>query len=352
MAKVKTSDPNKLVFRHSGGNEALAGLLILIVAIVIFVYLPSFLANPIGGFLAVFGTYFILKRISITFDIKAGKVTYWKGLLAVGFSTDYDLAKVKMVSLLRMVRKSSKSTTVEYHVFLEGDLAEPILVHIANAPSEGHHYAETIAKYLNLPMKDTSMGTEIIREAGTLDYSIRQQFEVAGKKPELLAQPEKSISTHTATEGTHRLHIPPTGLSRWLIYQVILLTILLASLVFTSSMPFIVRLIGLCILAPIIKNGLLPTFVSVLSATHIEVSPSKFIVERKGFLAASREEISADELEGLNVVGQPVGSGLQSLNRGQYILARSDEKEINFGLGLENDELEWLVSVVKTALCS
>ena len=351
MAKVKSSDPNQLVFRQSGGNEAIPGLMILIVAIVIFIYLPSFLAIPIGGFMAIFGTYFVLKRTSITFDTKAGKMTFWKGLLVVGISTDYDLAKVKMVSLLRMVRKSSKNTTVEYHVFLEGDLAEPVLVHIANAPSEGHHYAETIAKYLNLPMKDTSMGNEIIREAGTLDYSIRQQYETDGKKPELLPQPDKSKSTHTATESTHKLHIPATGVSSWLIYQFVLLSILLASIVFVD-MPFIIRLLGLFILLPIIKNGFLPTLASVLSTTYIEVSPSTFVVEKKGPFSASREEISGDDLEGINIVGQPVGSGLQSLNRGQFIFARSDEKEITFGLGLENDELEWLVSVMKVALCS
>jgi hypothetical protein len=96
------------------------------------------------------------------------------------------------------------------------------------------------------------------------------------------------------------------------------------------------------------------------TATSVRITPESLAVERPGSLRNKHTAIGIDELEELTIVS---GAGLVSTSSGRRppitlmnllpshrIVARSDRASVSFGEGLSTGELEWLKSLVQSAV--
>ncbi len=373
MAKVNSYDPNKLEFRSGGGCLMLFGLpfflagMAVIVGSILSVGKEGFAALigiPFGGLFALIGGGLMFGRSSTTFDKRTGKLTSWSGALGIGSTTEYKLEEIKIVTLSKEVRGSGKNRRTVYPVKLEG-LPEPFELEASFNANDGRSLAEDVAKFLDLAMKDTSAGAEVIREAGTLDFSIRQRFEADGYVPELAPKPSNAKATHTAMGTTHKIHIPATGFHVGHYIQIGIgvfiggfmglgmIPVFLEGDMPTGLRLVIVAVFGLFAAIPFLAvSG--SAFSSAKSVTDIEVTPMKLIVNTKGLISTSRQEMAANDMEELEIAGRPTGGrpNVIAFFGGRSIMARSDEKTIAFGSGLSDEELDWLISIVEVAVCS
>ena len=372
MARVESYDPNKLEFRSGGGCISLFGLFFFLpgLGVILGSFFggkggpPIFFAIPFGGIFCLIGGAFVFGRSGMTFDKRIGKLSTWWGALGWQSKTEYDLDDIKLVALSREVRGSGKNRRTVYPVKLEGNFPQPIELEAPGMANEARGLAEDIGKFLDLGMRDVSSGSEVMREAGTLDYSIRERYEAEGYRPELLDRPMTAKSTHNPMGSTHRIKIPPTGFTCGSYVQ-IGIGLLFCSffgvgfipVFFEKDMPTEVRFIIIGVMFLFVSIPFLAIVGTAVSgakqSSDIEVTPMKFVVETKGIFTTSREEIPANELEELEIAGRVPGhANLAVMFGGQSIMIRSDKKTIAFGSGLENEELEWIVSIIEVALCS
>ena len=372
MAKVQSYDPNKLEFRSGGGCLSLFGLFFFLpgLAVIAGGFVggsdgpPIFFALPFGGIFCLVGGAFLFGRSGMTFDKRSGKLETWWGAFFYKSRTEYSLSDIKMVALSRETRGSGKNRRTVYPVRIEGNFPTPVELEAPLNPTEGRSLAEDVAKFLDLGMRDVSSGTEIIREAGTLDFSIRQRFEADGYEPELMDRPAGAKSTHTPMGSTHKINIPPRGFTCGSYAQIGvglvfsgMFSLGFFPVMFDKDIPTAVRIPVLLVMGLFISIPFMALVGSAISGAkasyEVEVTPMKFVLVTKGMIKDSREEIPANELEELEIAGRVPGKNqLALILSGQSIMVRSDTKTISFGYGLLADELDWIVSIIEVGLCS
>jgi hypothetical protein len=102
-------------------------------------------------------------------------------LMLASRTTVFSPGDYRHVSLEKKVSRGEHRTTVHYYLKLEGR-AEGF--DIGEVKGDAHSSAETLAKFLNLGMIDRSHQDEVgevVRAAGTLDHSLREQHHQTGR---------------------------------------------------------------------------------------------------------------------------------------------------------------------------
>ena len=372
MAKVPSSDPNRLEYNSESFSAILFGLPFLIIGVLIMgapyidgsptSFRPIF-ALPLGGVFALLGAISIFGERSAVIDKGTGKIKTFRGMFGIGLTLEYKIADVKMVTLsCELVQSKSThqqhQSSVSYPITLEG-LPIPVKVEIAQDESEARAVAEEVATFLNVPMKYFSAGQEIIRQASELNQSVRQSMAAQGRTARAIPKPPGAECTHTQLGTTHKIHIPAPGFQpgHYLLMMIgglaglgpalFLLPKLFAENASLAPLLFLLLALGF---------SLTMIAVAVYSAqgtTDVEVSPTRMVVKTSVFFYRRIEELEASKIEELRVDGPVMEGSDGEVSRGsRSILARGDRKELTFGWWLDEDELKWLLSICELALSS
>jgi hypothetical protein len=346
---------------------------------------PFFVIIPFGLIFAAAGAGLMFGRAGIVIDKRSGTVTKWWGLLVPFKSTTFPVDKVKVVTITSEVRTShsskggSRSYTV-YPVRLVGP-SKPLVVEEPRDSDKARRRAEEVAKFLDLGIEDSSSGKKIVREAGTLDESLRDRYRREGRPRERPAEPAGSRIVSGASGSEATFDIPPKGFA---VIEIIVMVVAAAfafgPLLFFGGVlfgesgpkdigkawPFLI-FFGLFMLVwmGIPLAMILTTIGKARARDRLTVSPRELRLDRKGFLRTKTTIIPADELEELEIgmpgaggsgsIGVSVGGG--HIRMGNHPLAsmfgsirvvkaRSDRVTLTFGAGLKPQELKWLRDVV------
>jgi len=390
MARVETGYPDEMVFRSGGGCAAIFGVPILLIGLgilslpfwaqeekekgelppvaVLFFGLPF----TLGGFALTFG------RKGVIIDRRTRRVTEWKGALGLNRKKAHRIDAFDSVSLTRKVRMGNNNRRETFYpVGLAGSgKTAAIEIEKVAAYEAGQKLAEELAKFLDFKIIDTATSTRIVREAGTMDESLRDRIQREGTEVELSEQPADARLQYEVRGKEIQFEIPPTGYNKAHYTMIVVGLILpLAAGAFLTAMLLgkdapegVTRWLvsaflagAFILLAPAaLVGGAIRTATKRVTVT---VSPETLRVAEKAFLLDREYRIPADELEELRIgsasaiagdnaftVHDQRGRITTSLAQGKVILARSDRVMVTFGQGLSDEELRWLKAVIEKTL--
>ena len=370
MQSVDSGDPERLVYRSGGGWLALLGLPFLAGGLaVMFGALGSggeafewLFAVLFGGIFVLVGGAFVLGRAGTILDRRSGLATRWWGLLVPMRSKQFPLADFTAVRISREVRRSKNSTYTVYPVRLAGD-GDAVKIGERRLPDKARELGEEVAKFLGLSLADSSLGTEVVREAGHLDESLREQAQRTGQALDVPEAPPGQRTAQSVVGDTLAIDIPPAGLRPGHVVATAVILIVPLSIAIVSWVQFsgvrrppaaltvaVAGIVGLLVLLGV-GGAAAMVHSRVKARTKVEVSPAELRVTRERLTGPRVTAISAEKLEELLIAGEGLlegsTSGTSRLGRARVILARSDEASVAFGAGLSNEELEWLKAVIQ-----
>ncbi len=317
--------------------------------------IPWYVGFPAGGLFALVGGLMVFGRAQHRIDRRQAVVESSFTALVTLRRKQIPLGRFRYVWVTREVRSSrgrsgsSRSATV-YPVRLAGD-RDRIDWETVSSPERARRSAEELAKFVRLPLHDSSTGTEQIREADTLDESLRGRASrecldvVVPDRPALL----RSIVTRRG--DTVRVTFPREF--RRAVGAAIVWSIVGYSL---TSAPGIVADLGerlrglsprldrppfvdhpaLLVVIPVVLLALL-WIANTITRVSAVASSDSLRVEVHRLLGRRTRTIPASELEELYLSAKT-------------IVARSDRKTLSIGGNTDLVEAEYLHAVLKAAL--
>jgi hypothetical protein len=367
---------NQLKFT-SGNSLALIGLPFFLIG-GLFTFVPIFVAlfgrgqfNPglIGG--SLFGSIFFLigalmifYRSGVTLENKTRTVMQWRKFIVPLKTTVRNFNEFKWVVITREERHAKNSTYYVYPVRLSG-AGQDIGIDTPASFSAARAKAEQAAKFIGLGIRDETGDKPIIREAGTLDESLRKRLQRTNQfsePPQPLANNRIIVKT---SSGEATFEIPAPGLTALnyisfvasLIVPGIFLTIFasnmkpkinfdIARLTKQSPELFFLGVVLLMVFIPFLLAVV--TAITALARERLVVSYKKLSLERRYMIGSRHYEIPGDKLEEVEIANMATNERTSSLDaRRKIISARSDNAIIEFGAGLNEQEREWLHNVIK-----
>ncbi|NQT54245.1 hypothetical protein HQ576_19465 [bacterium] len=380
MARVNSSDPDRMVFRSGGGCLMLFGMPFLLAGLAVMTGplwgikdsktkkpIPWAFAVPFGAVFAAVGASIAFGRAGKEIDRRAATVTTWWGLLVPFKSTTRPLADFEAVQVTKEVRRSKNSTYTVYPVKLKAAKGKDVSLEESRDAMKARKAGEEAAKFLSFKLVDRSLGETIVREAEELDESLRDRATRTGERAGVPDPPAGGRCTHSVVGDTLVFEIPPTGFKAGhivaMLVGALIPIIVVAFFAFPmlrdDKMPSGAKLIFMLFLgAFFIGLPLVFSFGAAISSakarTTVEVSPGLLKVTRSGLLGSKMTAIPTDELEELRLMrGGAAGAGsVQAALAGkaQVILPRSDNATVTFGTGLSNAELEWMQAIIQNVV--
>ena len=366
MAKIRLRDPDKMAYKRGSWVLSFLGLLLLAPALFLLWMLVWNCAKgdppPLGvaaklsipaAFMGLLGCL-ALVQYRIVIDRGTKMVTRWWGLFIPMKRVVTSLDSYDAVVVALQVSRGQGGERFYYPIALTGPSAQ---LHIdkTNNRDEARNDAEELAKFLTLRLIDRSTDTETIREAHTLDMSLRERIQDGAlAAPELPPMPENTRSSHHAEGEVLTVEIPRPGLSARHFGALASMAVLWCVLLMFAVLALLSRkrpgdavfnlIIFTPVLAPMLCLAIWLTRRVVHSAfkrTTVAVSPSSLDVTQTSLMKTERTAIPADELEELEVV-----TDIEGVHKGKVIGARSDRASVRFGVGLPEEELVWLHAAI------
>ncbi|MHC4201125.1 MAG: hypothetical protein ACYSU0_14125 [Planctomycetota bacterium] len=392
-------DPDRYVVKRGGGCLMLFGLPFFAAGVAVMVLgvlgkmtsesggpPPLVIIIPFGLIFASVGAGLMFGRAGIVIDKRSGTVTKWWGLLVPFKRTTFPVEKIRAVTITSEVRRSKNSTYTVYPVRLIGP-AEPLNVEEPRDSDRARRRAEELAKFLDLGVEDSSSGKKVVREAGTLDESLRDRYRREGRPRERPGEPAgcRIVSGASGSEAT--FDIPPKGFAAVEVIGMVIgaifafVPLIIGGVLLGESgpkdiekaWPFLI-FVGLFMLVWMgIPFAMIVTTIKKARARErLSVSPRELRLDRKTFFGTKTTIIPADELEELDLGSPgserfpPMSAGVGKLTSGSagtrirmgnhplaslfglkgVVKARSDRVTLTFGAGLGPEELKWLRDVV------
>lgn len=307
-----------------------------------------------GGVFAFVGSILVFGRSGFDFDRRAKTVREWWGLLIPMSTKLRAFSEFNDVRITREIRKNKNSTYYVYQVSLTFSGNNPLKIHAYQETHQSRALAEEIAKFAELPLVEVVEGVEHRREAKELDESLRDKAARTGKSVELTAPPAVMRSRYEVEGNRVRffipsppfnpLHIAPVGCIA-VVAGIFALTFLIQ--IFNDpSLPaqeklFYVLAIGTIFVVVPVAGVLVTTLSQSKKSWVVTASPDELHVATLGLLAAREISIPAGKLEELRV---------EIHAKGTQIVAVSDEIRLLFADGLQQEEAEWIMKVIKRAV--
>ncbi len=305
-----------------------------------------------SGVFALCGAIFMCVRFGVIVDRQRRTVTKWWGLLVPFRKTEHPFSQAHFVTLSHERRHLYRSASYEvFPVRLEGAGADAITLHEPRDYDKARRLAEEIAKFLHLGIRDRSSGEEVVRDAGTLNESIRQRAKRLGltsRMPQQLPGARSSVS-FGESRLTATIDMP---VMHWV--WVVLAGLMIAGLsaVFIEfdpklhkylpdmGRPLFTFLVLLCLILPIFL------FVAPRDE-RLVVSPDELVLTRRGVFGSNTIRLQANEIEEVEITRMNF-----ELLVGSSIVVRSDRGSVEFGAERSEKELKWLRDVVIHVLTS
>jgi hypothetical protein len=385
--RASTSDPDILVLQGGGGTRTLVGGLFILFGVAWMVAprvvdvrssQPIYLAYALGCWVALaaimIGGIVAGGRWGRTFDRRHGTYTRWWGLFVPLRRKQQPLEACSAVHLEKSITEtgggSGDASSRGYYV------CYPVTLIRASAPADrlcvdrdrkyfrARKTAEAIARFLDVPLRDTSSGQEVVREPSALDESFAQRAIRLGEDVRLPTPPDGSrIRCETADEKAE-IALPPLGLGLFrAAFVVVVSAILIGAIAFCGvGMRDITEdsnAAEVVIPAMVVTLFLLflfgPAVVRVLYAARsrerVSVSRQGLWIRRRFLLLGSRRSFAIDELEELEIIKPAARKPWLGRWQGKGgMRARSDRAEYEFGRSLAPEELQWLHATIRSVL--
>ncbi|MDY6845335.1 MAG: hypothetical protein SVW57_14760, partial [Thermodesulfobacteriota bacterium] len=215
-------DPDILEIKRGGGFFTIFGMLFLIIGLLTIIsafnviptqaHQPWHITAPFGVIFSIIGILMIFGRIGLIIDRRQRKIIRWYGAPVPVIQKDFALNHYKNVVINKEVVRKDRSTRIVYHVMLKGESGvKPIKATQCNDYNIVWKKAKEIARFLCLPVVDTSSGQEVIRNTDQLDESLRERVRQTGEQISIL-NPPKDMRTQVCIEDNRiTLNIPPQG---------------------------------------------------------------------------------------------------------------------------------------------
>ena len=250
------------------------------------------------------------------------------------WSREDDYTQPERITLSMEVRGSGKNRSTVFPLRLVAGTDE-IEVYTAVDPDSARRDAEALAKLAEVPLHDSSAGTEIVRAPDQLDRSVLETEE-PGERPGLPASSKLVVS-----EGVRRvaIRVPPAkaqvllGAGGFAVMAVFTFMFWLRwRAEFENFEGLGDRLFSY---APLLMFAL-AVFGAIAASARQGLFGMTLEVDRRELVARSflgSTRMAADDIEELRVVGDGIRAAL---------LVRSDERSLRCGLGLSEVDREYL----------
>lgn len=397
------SDPDVIERKSGGGFLALfgipfflAGLFVLSIGLGVGPapasggFPGSAVAVLVGLIFTAIGGMLIFGRSGLIIDRRENRVVQWQGLLVPLRRTVRPLGTFDGVRI--DCNRGDKTTTYPVQLRKGGDTKGAITIESPTDYQRARRSAETLARFVRMPLEDHSSGKPVVRDPDHLDESLRERVRRLGEEQGFF--PPQPLPMRTKVEQTVdgvilSIPHPVFGSGRHFRLVVALVVAGIAAFVILPAllslpMPPLVQylIIGFVLLFSV----LLPLVAALRSsAGSSRVTVTRAFLRVEEGLGGKRRtiEIPADELEELEYAdrramlkaldvsgmkklkdfgdtgtprlpdGRPVPKILLTLSRmvpSHGITARSDRAVVTFGQGLPDEELTYLHFLVRKIL--
>lgn len=351
-------DPNsRTITRVARSTWMLFGLAFLVVGLFISFLLLA--ARPesievivLGGALALLGAVLTCVRVGVIVDRQRRTVTTWWGLLVPLYRnrTEYSVSRADFVTLSREERKAGKGEIYAvFPVTLGGSGGDAMTIHEPHDHDKARHLAEEIAKFLGLGIRDRSVAEEVVREAGTLDESLRERLRRLGRSVPLPVQAPgaRAILTYGGNRSPTAIEIPPMPVGecvRWFLAGLLVAGVGAVVLEWWAprrwDMAFGVPTLIMLLLVLVI---LLPVLIrAAILRERLVVSRREIVVIRRDIFGTKTTRLAGAEVEDVALV-QARGFGRFT----SRVAIHSDRGSIELVAALSNpEEVRWLRDVL------
>ena len=383
MRILPTALSHRLELRGGGGAVALFGLPFLLAGLFVMGLgsglvpaqngPPAAVGLLFGAVFAGVGAVLVFGRSGCVLDTRHGTVTRWWGLLGPWWRRERSLAELDRVTMTREVRRSDKSTYTVFPVRLAGN-GEAVTLAESRKEETARKLAEDVAKFLGFPLADSSTGAEVVREADSLDASVRERAVLAGS-PELLPERPADLRCRIRRKADAvMIEIPAAGghpVAALLTIMLFVPALGVLGFVYTvfrrsgGEGRFLVPVLAcsataLVVMLLVVRKRVLrmggPTRVIVSARDGVQVTNAR----------GRTTTIPAEELEEVVVPQMPPELIAQQAQMPAFvvrlmtaaaagklaIIARSDRETLRFGGHLAAPEREYVGALIRYVLCT
>lgn len=377
---LPNSNPN--IWRHQtgGGAASLFGLPFFLVGVGVIVLtfipqevrggdsLPFYFGIPFGAIFAAVGGAILFGRVELIIDRSDGTVIKnWKLLSKTVYEQHRELKEFDRIRLNSEIRRSKNSSHTVYPIKLEGAGAEAFSISEGRAKDKARSQAESLATFLSLPIHDELSGSVRVRDANSLDQSIREKFQ-SGAETNEIPNPPARMKSHVDYDGNNlQVQIPPPGFNVGFLIAFAAIAFFELIFIFSFAIPFFSNfkadspaLIFLIIFTFFFLG--IPTFIllallgnTFLANQSVSISNQSLSVS-KGWPWKKLATLETSRIEEFVIGAKSRSQGdrksIASIGTGKEIQAISDNATLSFGSGLSDEELIYLHALAKGILVS
>ncbi|MCC6810826.1 MAG: hypothetical protein IT381_25580 [Deltaproteobacteria bacterium] len=256
------------------------------------------------------------------------------------------LGRWEHVGLGRERRRRNKSSVTVFPVFLarQGE-SFPILEPKDYASARA--IAERVAKACGLGIRDTAGDDVVMREAGTLDESLRDRLRRSGEQAKPPPRPANAVSHLSHDMGTLVFDLPARGFKSFAGALIGVLTVGMIAQTTIASVMMSEAPIPLFVLDAVIAFAFIaPLTIRCLTQERVRASAGGVDVIKASPLGARQQRIPAAELEELRLGS--FGDGWL----GSGIVLVTDKGSHTVAAGLDADELRWIAGELRRAIAA
>ncbi len=346
-------DPNLKRITFGARKYMLAGLGILAVGTV--GLLSSFGRADSGpmagsGAFALCGAICMCVRFGAILDRQRRIITTWWGLLVPFHKTAHPFSQSHHVTLSREERSYKGARYKVFPVKLEGAGADTVTFYASLNYDKARRLAEEIAKFIHLGIRDRSSGEEVLRDAGTLDESIRQRAKRFGLTSRMPQQPQ-GAKLSVSIAGSPSIATIAMPVKHW--GRVVVLAFVIAAvcavfiemhLRLTGDPPGMVRLLLTFL---ILLCLILPAALFMVIHERLIVSPVELVITRRGVFGTNTIRLQANEIEEVEIARDP------NLGLPGHVVVRGDRGTVKLlAAAYSAKELKWLRDALVHVLTS
>ena len=248
-------------------------------------------------------------------------LTKWRGLAVPMLKTPHTLAtNPTHVSITRESRGTGKSTHIVFPVRVHQPPGDLIVLEPKNY-AVSRRAAEALANALTLGMHDTSSGTPVIREAGTLDEPLRDRLlREHGSAPAPSETPPGRLTTRFLNQA-QVCDLPRPGFNFRLVGYIVIAATVPIFIAFPLSSWGSTGHILIAAVAAAAAIIIAVSLIHMLSPSRVHLTAEGITYERR---LRPRNHIPADTLEEVIIVPRTTPTGFDLLGIGGHVLLRSD----------------------------